>query len=253
MAKSHVSPLKSITIPRLELTAALVSVRVSTMLHKELDYHKTVDVYWTDSKVVLGYLNNDSRRFHVFVANRVQQIRDETSPEQWRYVKSKENPADEASRGVTTPEFLDSEHWFSGPSFLQNPQLDLADAVEHPLLQDDPEVKRTVFATRASITNFLTISERLEYFYEWHRAKRAIAMIMRWQQRTKNIHQDDKNSPETNVPQYRRSNVKELYQAELAIVRAVQETSFSKEIQLLCNMEENSSKIEIASDNVRLL
>jgi hypothetical protein len=216
MAKSRVSPLKTVTIPRLELTAALVSVRVSTMLHKELDYNNIVDVYWTDSKVVLGYLNNEARRFHVFV----QQIRYETSPGQWRYVKSKENPADEASRGLTAREFLDSERWLSGPSFLQNPQLDLVDAVENPLSQDDPEVKRTVLATQTSIDNFLTIPGRLEYFSEWHRAKRAIAAIMRWQQRTKSIHQDDKNSSKTNVPRYRRSNVEELRQAELAIVRA---------------------------------
>ena len=99
MAKSRVSPLKGITIPRLELTAALVSVKVSTILHKELDFDKIVDIYWTDSKVVLGYINNEARRFHIFVANRVQQIRDESAPAQWRYVESKENPADEASRG----------------------------------------------------------------------------------------------------------------------------------------------------------
>ena len=148
MAKSRICPLKTITIPRLELTAALVSVRVSTMLHKELDYNKIVDVYWTDSKVVLGYLNNEARRFHVFVANRVQQIRDETSPEQWRYVEGKENPADEASRGLTTREFLDSQRWLSGPSFLHNPQLEPLNSVEHPLSQDDPEVETTVLATQ---------------------------------------------------------------------------------------------------------
>ncbi len=192
MAKSRVCPLKTITIPRLELTAALVSVRVSTMLHKELDYNKIVDVYWTDSKVVLGYLNNEARRFHVFVANRVQQIRDETSPEQWRYVEGKENPADEASRGLTTREFLDSERWLSGSSFLQNQQLEPFNFVEHPLSQDDPEVKTTVLATQTSIENFSTIPERLEYFSEWHRAKRAISAIIRWQQRTKNVNQDDK-------------------------------------------------------------
>lgn len=127
------------------------------MLRKELDYNKMVDVYWTNSKVVLGYLNNEARRFHVFVANRVQQIRDETSSEQWRYVKSKENPADEASRGLTTREFLDNERWLSGPSFLQYPQLDLVGAVEHPLSHEDPEVKTTVLATQTLIDNFLMI------------------------------------------------------------------------------------------------
>ena len=76
MAKSRVSPLKSVAIPRLELTDALVSVKVSAMLHKELDYDKIIDVYWTDNKVVLGYINNEVRRFHIFVANQVQRIRD---------------------------------------------------------------------------------------------------------------------------------------------------------------------------------
>jgi hypothetical protein len=48
------------TIPRLELTAALISVKVSTMLNKQLDYDKILDVYWTDSEVVLGYINNEA-------------------------------------------------------------------------------------------------------------------------------------------------------------------------------------------------
>ena len=58
-------------------------------------------LFWTDSKVVLGYIANESRRFHVFVANRVQRIRDSTTPEQWLYVKTDDNPADDASRGIT--------------------------------------------------------------------------------------------------------------------------------------------------------
>ena len=66
IGKARVSPLKPITIPRLELTAALVSVKVSCMLQEELDYDDITHVFWTDSKVVLGYIGNDARRFHVF-------------------------------------------------------------------------------------------------------------------------------------------------------------------------------------------
>ena len=80
MGKARVSPLKSVTIPRLELTAALVSVKVSNMLHRELNYEAIVDVFWTDSKVVFGYICNEARRFHIYVANRVQQIRESTDP-----------------------------------------------------------------------------------------------------------------------------------------------------------------------------
>ena len=62
--------------------AAAVSVRVADVLKNELDYERVEEFYWTDSKVVLGFINNESRRFHVYVASRVQLIRDCNSPSQ---------------------------------------------------------------------------------------------------------------------------------------------------------------------------
>ena len=243
MAKSRVSPLKGITIPRLELTAALVSVKVSTILHKELDFDKIVDIYWTDSKVVLGYINNEARRFHIFVANRVQQIRDESAPAQWRYVESKENPADEASRGLTTREFLKNKRWLSGPSFLWEPQPEHVDVDEHPLSHDDPEVKTaTTLATTASKENFATIQERLEYFSEWHRAKRAIAVIIRWQRYIRSVHILNENTSKETRQQYRQCNVEELRRAALAIVKVVQEQTFPQEIQLLRKCDDGDNE-----------
>ena len=82
MAKSRVTPLKPVTVPRLELTAAVVSTKISAFLQKELKYGCVPEYFWTDSKVVLGYISNEARRFHTFVANRVQTIRDHTSPDQ---------------------------------------------------------------------------------------------------------------------------------------------------------------------------
>ena len=111
MGKSRVAPLKQITIPRLELSAALVAVKVSTMLNVELSYKNIVDIFWTDSTVVLGYISNDSKRFQVFVANRVQQIRNVTSLEQWNYVESEDNPADDASRGLTAEQLVGNIRW----------------------------------------------------------------------------------------------------------------------------------------------
>ena len=117
MGKSRVAPLKPVTIPRLELTTAVCSVRVSQQLRQELDYHIDQEYFWTESKVVLGYISNESRRFHVFVAKRFQDIQDNTSIDQWRYVESKQNPSDEASRGMKAQEILDSR-WITGPIFL---------------------------------------------------------------------------------------------------------------------------------------
>ena len=56
------------------------------------------EYYWTDSTVVLGYINYDLKRFKVFVANRVQLIRAHIGLKQWYYVNTANNPADYASR-----------------------------------------------------------------------------------------------------------------------------------------------------------
>jgi hypothetical protein len=103
MGKARVTPTSVTTIPRLELTAAVVSVRTSDMLRNELEIQDLQEFFWTDSTVVLGYISNDAKRFQVFVANRVQRIKASTKPEQWAYVASEDNPADHASRGLTAP------------------------------------------------------------------------------------------------------------------------------------------------------
>lgn len=72
MAKSRVATLKPVTIPRLELITALVPVRIGAILRKELEYEQITEVLWTDGKVVIGYISNDARRFHTFVAYQVQ-------------------------------------------------------------------------------------------------------------------------------------------------------------------------------------
>ena len=74
--------MKYVSIPRLELTAATLSVKISMMLKEELDIHITSESFWTDSQVVLGYINNEYRRFKIIVANRVQFIRDHTDIKQ---------------------------------------------------------------------------------------------------------------------------------------------------------------------------
>ena len=86
VAKARVAPSKITTVPRLELSAALVSAEVGTTLKRELDVAINGEFFWTDSKVVLGYINNEVRKFHNFVANRIQRVRQLTDPQQWHYV-----------------------------------------------------------------------------------------------------------------------------------------------------------------------
>ena len=80
VGKARVTPLKQVTIPRLELTAATISARMSKFVRNELSYQEIKKYFWTDSKIVLGYISNVAKRFHTYVANRVQEIRDATDP-----------------------------------------------------------------------------------------------------------------------------------------------------------------------------
>ena len=113
MAKSRVAPLKPISITHLKLTAAIISVNVATMLKSELDIEDIRCYYYTDSEIVIGYINNDARRVHVNVGNRVQHIRARSSPKEWFHVPGKKNPANEASRGLTPKGLLQNDRWFN--------------------------------------------------------------------------------------------------------------------------------------------
>ena len=96
MGKARLAPIKAVTLPRLELTAATVSVWLGDIIKKELD-DKAKTIQYTDSVSVLRYIANEQKRFHVYVANRVQLIRNLSDHNQWRYVNTRENPADDAS------------------------------------------------------------------------------------------------------------------------------------------------------------
>jgi hypothetical protein len=102
----------------MELTAASVVVRVSEMIVREIEMQIDDVFYWTDSMSVLRYIKNETARFHTFVANRLAVIHDGSNPNQWHYVLSSLNPADDASRGKWIKSFKENDKWLNGPDFL---------------------------------------------------------------------------------------------------------------------------------------
>ena len=116
--KARIAPLKAVSIPRLELTAAVLSIRLYLLVTKELDLPNCNCVFWTDSRTTLQCIQNNTKQFPVFVANRLAIICEHTSTNSWKYVPSKLNPADFATRGISAELFFHSYAWLQKPSFL---------------------------------------------------------------------------------------------------------------------------------------
>ena len=79
-SKSRLSPLKAMTIPRLELMGAVLSARLAKNVLKVLTVLKTT--YWSDSTNVLFWVRNQSQNFKPFVSNRISEIHESTEPQQ---------------------------------------------------------------------------------------------------------------------------------------------------------------------------
>ena len=121
-SKSRLAPLKKTTIPRLELSAAVVATRLDIMIRKEIDIPIDASLFWTDSTCVLGYISNVDKRLQTFVANRVAKICEISSPSHWRHIPTQLNPVDDASRGLSADELINNRRWLSGPDFLWKPE-----------------------------------------------------------------------------------------------------------------------------------
>ena len=104
--------------------AATLAVKVLALLQKELQPLNVKETFWTDSEIVLEYIQNESRKFKVFVANRIEMIRDHTEIHQWYYIGTKDNPADYSSRGIDVANDQTVQKWFRGPSFLLKPETE---------------------------------------------------------------------------------------------------------------------------------
>ncbi|XP_062538335.1 uncharacterized protein LOC134206621 [Armigeres subalbatus] len=116
-AKSRVAPLKFVSIPRLELQSAVIGARLANTISKALSFQIHQHFYWTDARDVLCWLRSDHRRYSPFVGWRVSEILETTEIRNWKWISSRNNVADEATKWSRNPNLNCSSRWFRGPEF----------------------------------------------------------------------------------------------------------------------------------------
>ena len=109
------------TIPKLELLAACLGVKLAAAISEALKIPSTSMWYWGDSMNVLSWIRAPGREIDRFCARKAAQIRQLTDPSRWRYVNTSENPADLVTRGATAEKLANNSLWWNGPDFLPDP------------------------------------------------------------------------------------------------------------------------------------
>ena len=241
MAKSRLAPLKAMTIPRMELSAAVLATRLDRMIKQEVDMAIYSSTFWTDSTCVLRYIENKDKRFQIFVANRVSAILDQSTATQWRYVETTLNPADEASRGMTVDELLINERWKQGPAFLKQAEQSWPQRPVNlgEIPDNDPEVKKRVeiFTSKASATCDF-IGKAIERISSWSRLKKIVAWVLRYKNLLRRQSQRHKTKSDVIKHQFGDSiitplSISEVNEAENEIIKYVQGQLFKEELASL--------------------
>ncbi|KAH0818641.1 hypothetical protein GEV33_004150 [Tenebrio molitor] len=220
-SKSKVSPLQTVTVPRLELCAAQLGVRLLRHVLKENRFSKCPITAWSDSQVALAWIHGHPSRWKTFVANRVSYIQTSLPSLRWKHVPSSDNSADVASHG-TEPELLrDSPLWWQGPPWLSQGEGCWPKKVLQDVTSPGEE------APRHLLSNVVRIEEEpwtlLSRYSSIAKLLRVTALCVRFYRRCRS-----RDAPDL-------SRVAEIRDAKLRLIRCEQRRCYPDELSSLRN------------------
>ncbi|XP_030750174.1 uncharacterized protein LOC115877962 [Sitophilus oryzae] len=224
-SKSRVAPIRQVTLPRLELCAALLLAKLAQKVIQHLNIKFNKICLWSDSQITLYWIQGPSNKWKTFVANRVSEIQQLTDATNWYYVKSADNPADLITRGTAATELLNNKFWWSGPEWLLNPSFEPTSFQGKDDFNFPNELPEQKIIVNLTIEHFDIISR----FSKFSKLKRVFAYCLRflW-----NVQCKKKNL----IKRSGTLSIEELDHSVNELVKIVQKESFTTEYQ---RMQEN--------------
>ncbi|XP_053372742.1 uncharacterized protein LOC128546345 [Mercenaria mercenaria] len=229
MAKTRVAPLKKLTLPRLELMAAVVGSRLATHLQSSCNIGSNNTYLLSDSRIFLHWLQTN-KSLKRFVKNRVKEIQQLTCSQNWKYCPTQDNPADLMTRGISATLFTNSKIWMNGLSLITKPlnwpawhnndatvmttvssdSLEYEQGRQPP--QDSPE-------SRTELRNFIDVTKISKYT----KLQRVTAYVLRFINKCR----------EKTYPHHDQLTTNELQKAEVVLLHSCQHNTYQEEITKL--------------------
>ncbi|XP_062539103.1 uncharacterized protein LOC134207395 [Armigeres subalbatus] len=216
------SSSKAYSRTRLELSAAVLGARLSKSVVENHTLLINRKVFWSDSCTFLSWLRSDPRKYRQFVAFRLTEIHDLTQVDEWRWVPSRSNVADEATKWGKGPNIASDSRWFQAPEFLyQNPEKW---PKQSPKIPETEEELRPLHLHQGVLGDKLVQFGR---FSKWERLVRAVAYVHRF---INNLRcRIEKQAPD--ITEW--LNRDEMLKAESTIFKQIQAESYGDELTIL--------------------
>ncbi|GFT64854.1 uncharacterized protein NPIL_82721 [Nephila pilipes] len=211
-ARSRIAPMKTLTIPCLELMVAVIGARLFSSMKQALKLPYIKTYFWTDSSTVLTWITR-REQWSVFVTNRISEIIKLTTSKDWLHISTNQNPADILSRGCG-PKQLQKCKWWQEPAWLQNPKEQWPKSAVN-IDEKEVEIEKRKSVISANNTELESISFQLARRFS--KMIRVMAWVLRFQPKAKDLRK------------YTELTNEELLNAQKIIFRVVQKECYSNE------------------------